>query len=111
MSDKFFYKGRPGSKPKHSSFGYSTKREIKPGTAEHPLSLTVATEERKNEIEALVKEHALFADITIDEDAAENLAEFDCILNKPKTLVLEKTPNRNDPCSCGSGKKYKKCCG
>jgi preprotein translocase subunit SecA len=22
-----------------------------------------------------------------------------------------KTPGRNDPCSCGSGKKYKKCCG
>ena len=21
------------------------------------------------------------------------------------------TPGRNDPCSCGSGKKYKKCCG
>lgn len=20
-------------------------------------------------------------------------------------------PNRNDPCSCGSGKKYKQCCG
>ncbi|HGF7375899.1 TPA: SEC-C metal-binding domain-containing protein, partial [Vibrio cholerae] len=20
------------------------------------------------------------------------------------------TPNRNDPCICGSGKKYKKCC-
>ena len=20
-------------------------------------------------------------------------------------------PGRNDPCSCGSGKKYKKCCG
>lgn len=20
-------------------------------------------------------------------------------------------PNRNDPCPCGSGKKYKKCCG
>lgn len=23
----------------------------------------------------------------------------------------EKTPGRNDPCPCGSGKKYKKCCG
>jgi len=23
----------------------------------------------------------------------------------------EKKPNRNDPCPCGSGKKYKKCCG
>jgi preprotein translocase subunit SecA len=21
------------------------------------------------------------------------------------------TPGRNEPCSCGSGKKYKKCCG
>ncbi|WP_430700914.1 SEC-C metal-binding domain-containing protein [Pontivivens nitratireducens] len=20
-------------------------------------------------------------------------------------------PGRNDPCSCGSGRKYKKCCG
>ncbi len=23
----------------------------------------------------------------------------------------EKTVGRNDPCPCGSGKKYKKCCG
>ncbi|MGE9896430.1 SEC-C metal-binding domain-containing protein, partial [Anaerovoracaceae bacterium SGI.195] len=22
-----------------------------------------------------------------------------------------KKPGRNDPCPCGSGKKYKKCCG
>ena len=28
-----------------------------------------------------------------------------------KTVVKEKTPGRNDPCPCGSGKKYKKCCG
>lgn len=27
------------------------------------------------------------------------------------TVVKEKEPGRNDPCSCGSGKKYKKCCG
>lgn len=25
--------------------------------------------------------------------------------------VKEKTPGPNDPCPCGSGKKYKKCCG
>ena len=24
---------------------------------------------------------------------------------------VEETPGRNDPCPCGSGKKYKKCCG
>ncbi|MDF2520340.1 MAG: preprotein translocase subunit SecA [Clostridia bacterium] len=27
------------------------------------------------------------------------------------TVVKEKEPGRNDPCPCGSGKKYKKCCG
>jgi uncharacterized protein len=26
-------------------------------------------------------------------------------------VIREETPGRNDPCSCGSGKKYKKCCG
>ena len=31
---------------------------------------------------------------------------------KPKTLVkTEKKVGRNDPCPCGSGKKYKNCCG
>lgn len=30
---------------------------------------------------------------------------------RSKTVVKEKEPGRNDPCPCGSGKKYKKCCG
>lgn len=28
-----------------------------------------------------------------------------------KTIVKDKKIGRNDPCPCGSGKKYKKCCG
>ncbi len=31
-------------------------------------------------------------------------------LNK-MTVVAEKKAGRNDPCPCGSGKKYKKFCG
>ena len=30
---------------------------------------------------------------------------------KPQTVVKGKKIGRNDPCICGSGKKYKKCCG
>lgn len=30
---------------------------------------------------------------------------------KPKTVVKGPKVGRNDPCPCGSGKKYKKCCG
>jgi uncharacterized protein YecA (UPF0149 family) len=29
---------------------------------------------------------------------------------KPQPIVLGPRPGRNDPCPCGSGKKYKKCC-
>lgn len=31
--------------------------------------------------------------------------------NKSKTFVNENKIGRNDDCPCGSGKKYKKCCG
>lgn len=30
---------------------------------------------------------------------------------KSQIFVAEPTVGRNDPCPCGSGKKYKKCCG
>ena len=51
------------------------------------------------------------------------LAEWDNIFTKEerdeltkeykrsKTVVNEVKVGRNDPCPCGSGKKYKKCCG
>ena len=31
--------------------------------------------------------------------------------NRSKIVHVEKKPGRNDPCPCGSGKKYKNCCG
>jgi len=31
--------------------------------------------------------------------------------SKPMPVRVEKKPGRNDPCPCGSGKKYKNCCG
>jgi peptide deformylase len=36
---------------------------------------------------------------------------MDGILNIDKEYKHEKLPGRNEPCPCGSGKKYKKCCG
>jgi len=31
--------------------------------------------------------------------------------NKPEPCIVERSPGRNTICDCGSGKKYKKCCG
>lgn len=41
----------------------------------------------------------------------ERRAEIQKEYKKSKTIVKEKLPGRNDPCPCGSGLKYKKCCG
>lgn len=112
MAEKLFYKDKQGKKkPKHSSYGFVTKRSLKPGTVEHPLILSVQTEERKAEVAELAKELMLHAQIAVDESVPENIAELDCIVNKPDTVAVEQTPQRNAPCSCGSGKKFKKCCG
>ena len=111
MSDKFFFKGKKEKKPKHTSYGFNTKRAAKAGTEELPFTLSVPTEARKVEVEDTLNEHGLFADIEVNENKEENIVELEGFLNRPKTTTFEKTPKRNDPCSCGSGKKYKKCCG
>lgn len=35
----------------------------------------------------------------------------DCVMNPKETQRRVEKVGRNDPCPCGSGKKYKKCCG
>lgn len=106
-----YYKGRIHTRLNHVNSGYKTNRDIRLGTNELPLTLTLSCESRRAEIEQLLNEHQLEANITIDENAAENISELTILIDKPSPKSSEKTPGRNDPCSCDSGKKYKKCCG
>ncbi|MCI8348163.1 MAG: hypothetical protein HFE74_01855 [Firmicutes bacterium] len=46
-------------------------------------------------------------DVLSEERRIEIVKEF----KRSKTVRKDKEPGRNDPCPCGSGKKYKKCCG
>lgn len=46
-------------------------------------------------------------DVLSEEKILEIIKNF----KRSKTVHKEKEPGRNDPCPCGSGKKYKKCCG
>ncbi len=45
--------------------------------------------------------------ILSDERKLEIVKDF----KKSRTVIKEAKVGRNDPCPCGSGKKYKKCCG
>ncbi|MDG1662152.1 MAG: SEC-C metal-binding domain-containing protein [Pseudomonadales bacterium] len=112
MSDKFFFKGRQDARQNHTNHGYQTNAVSKAGSKKYPLQLVVTTDERKQEVERLVGEADLYAEITLDKTAngVESIAELTALLNKASPVVLDKTPARNDPCYCGSGKKYKKCC-
>lgn len=61
--------------------------------------------------------------LAVPADWLYNLQEWDGIFSiedrerftkeykQSKTYVRENKVGRNDPCPCGSGKKYKKCCG
>ncbi|OUS32255.1 zinc chelation protein SecC [Thalassotalea sp. 42_200_T64] len=108
---KFFYRGTPDVMGKYGKAGYTPKAKMKLGTANNPLTLVVATSKRQQAVQAIVGDHNLVANIEVNSEAAENLLELDGVLNTPKTQMFAKTAERNDPCSCGSGKKYKKCCG
>lgn len=108
---KFFFKGRIDARQNHIVSGYNVNRDIKAGSKESPISIVVGNDERKAEVEQQLIEHDIVATILVDDQQAENTSELDVLLNKPHTVVLQKTPSRNDPCSCGSGHKYKKCCG
>ncbi|MGJ8686273.1 MAG: PBPRA1643 family SWIM/SEC-C metal-binding motif protein [Spongiibacteraceae bacterium] len=112
MSDKFFFKGRQDARQDHTNHAYQTKAGRKCGSKKFPLNLVVTNETRKQEVQAMVAEAELHALVVLDdrEGAVESISELTALLNTGGTVTMEKTPARNDPCHCGSGKKYKKCC-
>ena len=112
MSDKFFFKGRQDARQSHIK-SYQPNAEKKLGSKKYPLTLVVTSDERKEEVEQQLTENNLYANIEVDasENGLESIEELTTLLNKVETVKVEKTPARNEPCSCGSGKKYKKCCG
>jgi SWIM/SEC-C metal-binding protein len=113
MSDKFFFLGRQDPRQNHIKYGNDTKPNTKAGSKKYPLALVVTNNVRKQEVEALVAEAQLYADVEIDntEGAVESIDELIAILSRAEQITVAKAPLRNEPCVCGSGKKYKKCCG
>lgn len=107
---KFFYRGTPDVMGKYGKAGYQPKANVKLGSELQPLQLSAKTQARVDELEKIVAEHELFAVIELCSESEENTLELEAVLAKPQTQRFEKTPQRNEPCFCGSGKKYKKCC-
>ena len=91
------------------------------------------TQDPKIELEKLTEDSTVVINIDFEKlyqkmveykaDHLYNLPQWDNIFTEDKrrilyktqksskTVVKEKKIERNEPCPCGSGKKYKKCCG
>jgi hypothetical protein len=77
-----------------------------------------------SKLSILVNPEALYLNMLIAEaEYLHTLPQWDSVLSeakraaitkvykKTKTIVNNNKTGRNDPCPCGSGKKYKHCCG
>ncbi len=58
--------------------------------------------------ERLVAQHAPIGSVYSIVEDEENSESEECV---QQPIIADKKPGRNDLCSCGSGKKYKNCCG
>ncbi|MGB1270994.1 MAG: PBPRA1643 family SWIM/SEC-C metal-binding motif protein [Endozoicomonas sp.] len=96
---------------KQSHRVFDGKKLARLGTEKNPASVVVQTEERQAELEKAFVEAGWCFSIEVNEEKAEDISDLEVLRNTPKTAVLDKLPGRNDPCLCGSGKKFKKCCG
>ncbi|MEM7130074.1 MAG: PBPRA1643 family SWIM/SEC-C metal-binding motif protein [Chloroflexota bacterium] len=81
------------------------------GSQKRPLFLTVQSEERKTALIAICDDNGWQHQITVDADVDEDIAELEELQNTPEPFKAEDKVGRNDPCPCGSGKKYKQCHG
>ena len=81
------------------------------GTKKRPAVVRVATQERAEEIVAICDANGWQVIVGIEPDEPENISDVERLQNPPDPLRAEPTTGRNDPCPCGSGNKFKKCCG
>ena len=90
---------------------FDGKKTAKLGTKKNPAVVNVQTEARVKELESVFDENGWIHKIELEPDKPEDISALEILLNPPKTQIADKKVGRNEPCPCGSGKKFKRCCG
>jgi SWIM/SEC-C metal-binding protein len=81
------------------------------GSSSYPAVVRVQTPRRADEILSICNRHDWEVIVGVEPDEPENIADVEKLLHRPTPLRNPVKVGRNDPCPCGSGLKYKKCCG
>jgi len=81
------------------------------GSKKRPAIVRVQTPERADEMTAIAREHDWDCIVGIEPDNDEDITDLLKLLHPERfSIRAQPTAGRNDPCPCGSGRKYKKCC-
>ena len=80
------------------------------GSEKRPIVIRVHTDEKARYVAEKCSENGWHYIIGFEPDKPEDISDLEKLLNPPQVVKSEKI-GRNDPCLCGSGRKYKKCCG
>jgi SWIM/SEC-C metal-binding protein len=80
------------------------------GSEKRPVIVRVQDEDRAREIAEICSENSWHFIIGFEPDQPEDISDLERLLNPPEPVINHSKFRRNDPCICGSGKKFKKCC-
>jgi SWIM/SEC-C metal-binding protein len=82
------------------------------GSEKRPIVARVHSEAKGREVAEICAEHGWHYIIGFELDKPEDVSDLERALQgETGPARSAKIVGRNDPCPCGSGKKYKHCCG
>lgn len=90
---------------------FDGKKKLRLGTEKNPAVVTVKTKKRMKEVTEIFEKNSWEYTIEVDRDKPEDITDLEILLARPTPTTAERKVGRNEPCPCGSGEKYKKCCG
>jgi SWIM/SEC-C metal-binding protein len=80
------------------------------GSRKNPAIVRVQTVERAQRLMDWCKANDIQCIVGVEPDKSEDISDIDRALKARQPVDRSPKIGRNDPCPCGSGKKYKKCC-
>jgi SWIM/SEC-C metal-binding protein len=80
------------------------------GTRKKPAIVRVQTEQRSQEVLEFCQENGIAVMVGLEPDKPEDITDIERAVAAREPPRIVPKIGRNDPCPCGSGKKFKKCC-
>jgi SWIM/SEC-C metal-binding protein len=103
--------GVPRFRNRLSSEGRSMVANMaKLGSRKRPAVVRVKTMERAQEIMDLCEERGWQVIAGVEPQREEDVSDVERLMNPPSAARAMPKVGRNEPCPCGSGLKYKRCC-